>query len=517
MPLTHVCMWSDHGWKQVTTVEVAALHPEGTVSAQSGLFFCELCGQYVTLTDGEIRDRYFKHSAYEKSKNCPERTFAYGTTDIPTFLAGKHNLPIRLNIFNGTFQLEVGLIPAPSEVIMKYKNQSLTIQGVGQNENAFVFSLDRLQEGTVTYFSVGQIPAPRYRLEISLPIPNISQYWPSIISGIDADGVFFDGITRKKLPLDADVQINHSYFLLMRGCIRERYEHVKIKEVIKVIHQWECWRLYQITATAFTEDAAKFFLEFHARLTDTPVQIYPIWPAFVRNPYLIYHNTDDVFVFMQGDVKSKLFPLATMNKYDGTDASLLTIQCKERQQLLSVGRAEVLKYTYLWKIPLTMTGTLPKIEIIDIAGNVMREDIYHQLPQQKAVKIKAQFDGSVVIERDNFQEIRYELHANESLILDVHMGQTVFIYQGLDCVRTVSFKKETSSTITAESDQRLYDRLRRCNGEQIPVPHSLGALCLKLDGYPKTKAWLYQKIRENQISFRTLAILKSSFYIRIRK
>ena len=75
--LTHVCMWSDNGWKRITAEQAAKLHPGGTVSAHSGLFMCELCGQYVSLTDGAIQTRHFRHSAYEKSKNCPERI--YGT------------------------------------------------------------------------------------------------------------------------------------------------------------------------------------------------------------------------------------------------------------------------------------------------------------------------------------------------------------------------------------------------------------------------------------------------------
>lgn len=52
--LTHVCMWSDNGWKRITAEQAARLHPGGTVSAHSGLFMCELCGQYVILTDGDI-------------------------------------------------------------------------------------------------------------------------------------------------------------------------------------------------------------------------------------------------------------------------------------------------------------------------------------------------------------------------------------------------------------------------------------------------------------------------------
>lgn len=56
--LTHVCMWSDNGWKRITAEQAARLHSGGTVSARSGLFMCELCGQYVTLTDGDINVRY---------------------------------------------------------------------------------------------------------------------------------------------------------------------------------------------------------------------------------------------------------------------------------------------------------------------------------------------------------------------------------------------------------------------------------------------------------------------------
>ena len=75
--LTHVCMWSDNDWKRITAEQAARLHPGGTVSAHSGLFMCELCGQYVILTDGDIRIRYFKHSAYEKSKDSKMETINY--------------------------------------------------------------------------------------------------------------------------------------------------------------------------------------------------------------------------------------------------------------------------------------------------------------------------------------------------------------------------------------------------------------------------------------------------------
>ena len=98
MPLTHVCMWTEKGWKRVTAQEAGRIHPGGSVSSKSGLFMCDLCGQYVTLTNGSIRDRYFKHSKEEESKDCPERTF--GSSASSTFQAGAHELPIRIKIIS---------------------------------------------------------------------------------------------------------------------------------------------------------------------------------------------------------------------------------------------------------------------------------------------------------------------------------------------------------------------------------------------------------------------------------
>lgn len=110
--LTHVCMWSENGWKQITAEQAAKLFPLSTVSAHSGLFMCELCGQYVGLTkEGELT-RHFYHSSYEKSKDCPERTskIVYSIS----YNAQEHDLPIRITGVSSTsFRFEIGLIRAP--------------------------------------------------------------------------------------------------------------------------------------------------------------------------------------------------------------------------------------------------------------------------------------------------------------------------------------------------------------------------------------------------------------------
>ena len=114
--LTHVCMWSNKGWKRITAREAAKLHPGGTVSAHSGLFMCELCGQYVILVEGNRQVRHFRHSSSEKSKDCPERVS--GAKVLLTYNPQDHELPIRIkNITNKDFELEVGFIRVPEKLL----------------------------------------------------------------------------------------------------------------------------------------------------------------------------------------------------------------------------------------------------------------------------------------------------------------------------------------------------------------------------------------------------------------
>jgi hypothetical protein len=111
-------MWSDNGWKRITAEQAAKLHPGGTVSAHSGLFMCELCGQYVSLTDGAVQTRHFRHSAHEKSKNCPERILGAGYSI--SYGSQEHDLPIRITgVSSSSFRFEVGLIRAPISSLSK--------------------------------------------------------------------------------------------------------------------------------------------------------------------------------------------------------------------------------------------------------------------------------------------------------------------------------------------------------------------------------------------------------------
>ena len=232
MPLTHVCMWSGRGWKRITASEAARMRPGGTVSARSGLFMCDICGQYVTLTSGDIRDPYFRHSSEEKSKDCPERTF--GPPVFYDFLAVEHDLPIRIRVIDQkSFEIEIGFIDVPVSILGKRDSRKIIIKKIGGSGESFAYSLERLNQGTITYLSVGRVPAESYRISYPIELSKIASYWPPNIEGISRSGSLFDANSGKKLSEDADVEVNHPYYLVTtyQRTWLHGYSHVRIEPV----------------------------------------------------------------------------------------------------------------------------------------------------------------------------------------------------------------------------------------------------------------------------------------------
>ena len=308
--LTHVRMWKNNDWVPITAEEASRIHPGGTVSAHSGLFMCDLCGQYVTLTDGDIRIRYFKHSAHEKSKDCPERTF--GTGYLYSYAPQDHELPIRIRATSSSFSFEVGLIRAPISSLKK--DFRVLIRPKGVYDITYEYTKERLNYDHITYLPIGERPFEKYTLELKCGDNKLYEYWPKEIRGIDPSGTLFDRTTGKKVLNDADVEIGKEYYLLKRGQIYYwRSSGIQIRKILQKQIQWERWTLYVVSASAYTEDAARFYLDYHCRLTDKPVSLQPVWPLFIEGNYLIKHNENSVYMLVTGNASAfKTFPSATV-------------------------------------------------------------------------------------------------------------------------------------------------------------------------------------------------------------
>lgn len=509
--LTHVCMWSGNGWKRITAEQAARLRPSRTVSAHSGLFMCELCGQYVILTNGDIRRHYFKHSAYEKSKDCPERTFGSGYSI--SYRSQEHDLPIRIaGISPYSFRFEVGLIRAP--IVSLNKDFRIEIKPKGVFDVSYIFTKERLNYDNITYLPIGEKPYEKYTLSFQNGSDKLRDFWPSEIKGIDPEGTLFEKNSGKKLTYDADVEIEKKYYLLKRGYIdRKSCTSIRIQEITQKRFGLETWTLYVVSAVAYNEDAARFYLDFHCRLTDHPVSLQPVWPLFVEGNYIVKHSQNSMYMLVEGNVASvNTFPSVTVRQlnYSASQPKLYEVLCSGRQQLISAGRAHALQYTYVWKEPLDQLGLHPEISVRDLKGFEVAPGWANTLPHNKTLCFKSTFDGELIISKNNRVIDKRKISADKYIELDgLSYGLSVQVVIGLDVIWQIDFK--TQQAIVANDEIELLKRITNVSGAMIPAPHSLRSIMAGMSRYPQICQWIRKCIKNGTINERSYRRLQDVY------
>ena len=490
-------MWTDKGWKRITADEAARIYPRGGVSAHSGLFMCELCGQYVLLTDGNIQVRHFRHSSSEKSKDCPERTF--GTAASVSYSSGEHELPIRLKIQSRTaFSLEMGFIRVPKQIFNR--GLSLHIKAGRYTGERFVYSGERLDPDKISYVSIGTRPYEEYRLSIENGSEQLYNFWPQILGGLDPTGTIFDGKTLKKLPYDADVEVGKRYYLLKVNRLYYHSIHINVQEVCSKSISWDNWYIYEVKANNFGEDAAKFFLEYHCRLTESPIELQPVWPLYVEQPYAIKHSKEYMTIHVKGIGDTHVFPWTEMRKFENvSNGYVMEITCRERQQLMSVGRAKAIEYLYFWKEKIDQSVSYPEAFVKDIDGNEISLGIHHNLPRQGTIRVSVKFDGVLYQYRDRVLIDEQNLRAGTlTEITNITWNTNLRVYVGNDKVTEFEFVHDNRQPSLDE--KAVIRRLERMREDNIAISHTTGNLVCCLKKYPLLKRWLYQKIREGTIN-----------------
>lgn len=500
-------MWQGKGWKRITADEAAALHPGGTVSAHSGLFMCEICGQYVLLTDSTVQRRHFRHSSAEKSKDCPERTF--GSSVSVTYNQGEHELPIRIgHITRDNFELEMGLVRIPANFLTR--QMKIEIQPRSSGQKSFVYLYERINPDGISYVSIGNIPSEKYGITVSGVDNGIYNFWPRVISGIDPEGTIFDAATGKRLVYDSDVAVGKKYYLLKRGSYISRNPHITLNEICSKRISWDRWTLFEVTANDYDERSARFFLDYHCRLTETPVSIQAIWPVFIESPYVIKHNKRSVVLTVSGNAPTThVFPSAGIRKFTNKNSSLLEISCNNRQQLISAGRTKALQYTYFWQEPLDQITEEQDATVTDIYQNPILPGVHHELIENKILRITVSYDGVLVVSVNDEVIEKHKLQSRTALEIDnIGWNYRLEVYVGYDCIWEISFERPNARE--AFDEGAVLKRLQSLKGKQMQIPHTAGALANRLSQYPMIRQWLYVCIRRGSISaqaFKELQVL----------
>ncbi|WP_303838218.1 hypothetical protein [Ruminococcus flavefaciens] len=497
MALTNVAMWTDNGWKSVTIDEAVDIFPDDKVSANSGIFMCRLCKKYVTLTAPGIYSRCFKHSRGDIDKECDDRALSspLQNFELHTFIP-----PMRIKINNSqSYSLEMGFILPPD---IKDNRGSIIIRNDNLSISEFKYDISRLSYDKLTYLQIGSVPAEKYTISVS----GSSLSLPHIVDGIKKIGVLFDYYTRKKLPDDADVIVNHEYYFLT---IKKIY--VPSDVIVNQICVMNGWYIYKIRAKVFNRSNADFFFKFGYLLTEKQASLTFLWPEYILSPYVIRHRSDKLNLYIQGEsIIPKIYPNGNILccKYcDSDNGVAVTVECNARQQLLSAGRTRVLRYTYLWKDTLDTCIELPIVRITDIKGFEVIAGESNKLPEKRILQITPQFDGYIEISKDDWIIEKRRINASVVSEIDqIQFGICIRIFQGLECIYSISYLRQNKTV--SDDEEELLQQLQSAGGKMLPISHLFGAVTKKYNGYPLIQKWIYSQIRNGCISEKAYKIIR---------
>lgn len=503
MALTHVAIWRN-GWQDISLEEAIQNHPGGSVSANSGLFMCRLCHQYVTLVNQQRK--YFKHSKEnEKSKNCPDYT--QGNAAISTnYYAPQATVPLKMIINGGTVSFQIGLYWLND---MK-EDDCVTI--TAQTNTAdyvikpFTYNVSRLNPTGITYLDVGDFPAKSYNIHFH---KSILLKFPNVLKGVSGDGCLFDAETGKKLPDGADIIANHDYYLLTRNnIINNARQSIAVDRICITKYNWN---VYSVSAKQFDEAAACFFLDYGYILTECPISFCPIWPEYIESPYIINHQGSSFYTYSKGEnICHYVYPCSRQTSYPCSEfGKVVCTDTSEncRQQLLSVSRNKAqLKALYLCQENLECKVAAPDIHI----RNASQEEYSPNesiLPPKRTLFFKSEFDAVIVVEKGGKLINKQMLPAdNWVMINDIHYGEKISIIVGLDRIWSIQFNKERK-TCDDDFQNQLLKKLAYSTGMVIAVPNELRSMANKFSNFPLIKSWIYKSIRSGKIKKRAYLLL----------
>lgn len=509
MPLTHVCVWdSEIGYRRVTVDEANELYPYEVPSSR-GHFVCELCAQNVGFSKARVDTgtRYFFHSSAAQNKDCEDRQIQLSNAASQRLSSlSSHTMPFRIAVNGSTFTLQLGFFYPPD-----HKAHCDKIKIANDTHQTYEYSFERIERIGTTYLNVGTVPSRIYGIDYVNANAELKKYWSNKVIGVSATGSLFDGRTGHILLPGAKAFSTNSYYLLQKRQLTITPKDLQIQEISRVRStDYSIWYLYKIHVKQFSARAAKFFLSYSIFLTEKPTKFYPIWPVYIEDSLFIYHNSSNFYFYLCGDdAELKSYP-ATSNALDTHDGKLYRLYTREREQLISLGKAGSLGFSYLIKQPLNKKAAQPKLTIKDFSGAELIEDSYTKLPKSKYILVSCQYNGKAIVRRGQKIEHIYKISSEQDLLIDgLSLGTEICFYHGCDCIRTIRFEQPQIDTSTTELDRVLIAKLQTCTGPTVSIPHSFGSLVRKYESYPQTKKWLYTALRQGAISRKALRILIS--------
>lgn len=520
MVLTHVYEIKENGWKHAEPDEI--YNKFGKVSRAEHRLFCMLCSDYVTLVHGEKRGNFFRHG---KDIVCDEKSDVNSPGKSFSIDVKKHDLPLRVIFDNSSksFSFQLGILALPEQQLEKLEKEN----GIFSIKNDLgkcigpSHSFERLNSQVTTYFNIGKTPYLYYKLTFGKNNydTKLNDIIPRKVSGLSLTQInLFKKVSGKKIAEYGNVNLGEEYYVIYKSSntILNLYSDNNVK--FKNICRQGSWTLSTMSVIGISSKLIKFFLEQHYYLEEKTIDLTPVWPPYVENSEEIFlKNSINLFVNGEADVVYSMSNRITrplFKEYESENGYLLSrMNPSFKNSVVAVGRKKVAKYLVLRSLK-ELEGEkqkLFKIEIADFKSNVLQDDVYSYLPEKDTLRITSEFDGKIDCYHNNLLEKSIALKAGKSNVLKhIRMNDELKIYQNLDCIKSISFKKNESLN-SLDEDQKLLSFLKKCSGKQIFIHHDFAGIISQMADFPLSKQWVYASIRSGIISIKAYKELKNKF------
>lgn len=496
MPLTNVWTRDSSGeWVRTTAIITDHHHPY-SVSADSRLFRCYSCFQYVTFVKGNSnRISHFKHSAGYSDKDCEDRSFnsaaSYSYTSISSM-----EMPMRLVLDGTRITVAVGLLPISYDELKKCIANNLQITLSGTQGVPVVYRADwnRFAPNMTTWLDIPTHAISKLSVTFS-PVNVKPKFWSGVISEIPSTGALFDAKTGRRIPDKGDAVVNREYLLLIR---RNRWISYNARDVqiSKLDISDTLWNVYKVKALRFSEAASDFFFNYlRVRLTNYPAEMSVLWPPVLEKDAIIETNFRNIKLLVKGEADFSTYPqyssscTATLFR-DNT--KLIDIRSSGSLQMVTSERYNhTLQFLYIRPIERNFYYTDPHVEISFDDDQACTETLLQKIPLRGILHFLSTDDGYIDVYVNEEFCYRKPISAGEKTrITDIKRNSRICVYAGqelLSEIHIVPLKKK--------EDQENLAVLPIWVGKKIP--------------FPRRYAWVLEKLDDSsELYERTLLALK---------
>lgn len=494
MALTHVRIWNREKkrYQPISIEEAVSKYPVG-VSYKKGIFSCSLCREFVTLTSEGVYQRHFRHSSDAQNKECEERQTTREKKGSCLDGYASYNLPLKIIVNKASFSFELGFWGTDDNTVSCEKIIIKTLRG-----KEFLYSYeDRVAGGGVAYLSVGCEISEKYFLQYENATDEFKTSFPVITQGVYGNGTLFNAKTGKMIFHEGVITSGEEYYFLTdKDKIYFPYG-TDYEETVS----FHGWKLYKILVRNVSKDAVDFFSNYFVDLVCESVDIFPVWPDSVNETVSLYSNKMRLYFYAnKRDFDLRFYPfLEDKDEQILQEGKIFTIRNRHKKVLLSYGMEGAFGFSYLFKNNKKLETVWPVVEIKDMNGQILEQDIYNKLPVKNSLKIAAQYDGKIEIFKNDELKESILLKAEDPIKIDGIFLQTkIRIYQGLDVIREICFCKAEKQVDVFDCE--LVEKLSSFRGESIAMPHRVGGVVKRFDNFLQTQKWLLGTCKKGKIS-----------------